>query len=97
MYTIIEFLRDISRRCLAEESLSPEQTEWLGRSLANFLDHRCRSVDEALGLRFPQGGIPWWQEEAIRERNAALQKLAFKYLGDLSLNGQAKGIGCLAD
>jgi hypothetical protein len=95
MYATIEFLRDITRRCLAGEPLSLEQCEWLGRSFARFLDRRCRSVDEALGLRFPQGGVPWWQEEAIRKRNAALQELAARFFRDLPPNGQAKAIGML--
>src|SRR5215470_6882015 len=49
MQATIETLRAITRKCLNNHD---DQLRWLGRSLEEFLAHRCRSVDEALGLRF---------------------------------------------
>ena len=92
MLATIDTLRDISRRCLADETLSAEQSRWLGVSLENFLDHRCSSVDDAMGLRFPRGGVPWWREEAIRKRNAALRELAQGHLGDLGPSARARQV-----
>jgi len=89
MYAIIKTLRAACQRCLDDES---DQLRWLGRSLHDFLAHRCRSVDEALGLRFPRGGVPWWREEATRARDAALRELAARYLADLSVTAQARRI-----
>ncbi len=95
MFARIETLRDITRRCLAGEPLTAEESRWLGASLASFLEHRCHSVDDALGLRFPQGGVPWWREEAIRERDAALRDLAARFHGELSTSAKAKRIHTL--
>ncbi len=92
MYATIDNLRDISRRGVAAQPLSDEQLRWLGRSLMNFLAHRCRSVDEALGLRFARGGVPWWLEEAMRKRDAALRELAARFHGGCSVSTQARAI-----
>ncbi len=92
MRVVIENLRDISRRCLANEPLEAEQSHWLGACLEQFLGHRCRSIDDALGLRFPQGGVPWWREEGIRVRNAALRELAEAFFDGLSPCAQAHAI-----
>jgi hypothetical protein len=73
----IENLREISRRCLAGEPLDDGLSRWLGTSLEDFLNQRC-SLDEAFGLRSAQGGVAWWQEEAIRTRNAALRELSVR-------------------
>jgi hypothetical protein len=59
----IELLQDISRRCLAEEPLSDEQLRWLGESLSDFLSHRCRTLDEAMGL-----SLAFRQEPAVDAR-----------------------------
>ena len=95
MFTTIENLREISRRCVAGQPLSEDLSRWLGTSLQSFLDHRCRSVDDALGLRFPQGGVPWWREEAIRERDAALRDLAARFYPECSTLAKAKRIHTL--
>ncbi len=96
MLATIENLREISHRCLTDQPLSPEQSQWLGVSFTSFLDHRSRSLDEALGLRFPRGGVPWWREEAIRNRDAALRALAAEFLEELSPCAQAARIWTLA-
>jgi len=49
-----------------------------------------------MGLRAPRGGIPWWLEEAMRRRNAALLELAERFFADLSPSAQARQIRLLA-
>jgi hypothetical protein len=93
MQTTIEQLRQICQRCRDD---SDAQLRWLGRALSDFLDHRCRTVDEALGLRFPRGGIPWWREEAARKRNAALRELAVRYYGEQPVTAQARQLFILS-
>ena len=90
MYATIDSLRDISQRCLTAQPLSNEQLRWLGLSFAQFLAHRARSVDEALGLRFGRGGVPWWLEEAMRKRDAALRQLADRFHAGLSVSARAR-------
>jgi hypothetical protein len=89
MQATIEQLRRICQRCLDD---SDAQLRWLGRALNDFLDHRCRTVDEALGLRFPRGGIPWWREEATRKRDAALRQLADRSFPDKPVTAQARHV-----
>lgn len=93
----IEQLRDISHRCRNHEQLSPAQLSWLGQVLNDFLSRRCRSVDEAFGLRFARGGVPWWLEEAQRQRDAALRELASRHFAGLSVSAQARLIRSLAN
>ena len=93
MPTNIDKLRTACRRCLND---SDDQLRWLGRSLHEFLAHRCRSVDEALGLQTGRGGIPWWREEANRKRDAALRELAARHLAGLSVTAQARQVHVLS-
>lgn len=92
MLASIQLLREISRRCLNGEPLDQEHSRWLGESLTDFLHHRCTSLEDALGLHFPRGGVPWWREEAIRKRDAALRQLAERFLHDLAPAAQARRI-----
>ena len=96
MLAKIEAIRAIERRCRSQQPLSPEQSEWLGDALSAFLEHRSPSLDSALGLGNPRGGVPWWLEEAIRVRNAALCALARTWFADLSASAQAEQIWKLA-
>jgi len=91
----IETLRDISQRCQDVRPLSREQNQWLGRALDDFLSHRCPSIDAAMHLCFPRGGIPWWREEANRKRDAALRAMAEAVFADLSVTAQARHIRML--
>ena len=92
MLNSIDNLRQIKQRCIAGEPLDMNQAQWLGTALSRFLDHRCTSMDDALGLRFAQGGMPWWREEANRERDAALRDVAETYMAGQSKSAQAKQI-----
>jgi hypothetical protein len=89
MLNTIENLRAVCRRCLDD---SDDQLRWLGHSLNEFLTHRCQSVDEALGLRFARGGVPWWREEAIRKRDAALRRMAARHFAGLPVTAQARQV-----
>ena len=93
----INDLREIARCCLSGEPLESNLSEWLGESLQAFLDHACATVDDAFGLKFPQGGIPWWREEAIRTRDAALRELDARFFDDRSLSATAREVRVLAD
>jgi hypothetical protein len=96
MLTNIETIRAIERRCRDHEPLSSEQRQWLGNALSAYLEHRSPSIDSALGLANPRGGVPWWLEEAIRKRNAALRALASTCYAGLSASAQAEQIWTLA-
>jgi len=95
MFATISALRDISRRCLAAEPLTPEQSQLLAVSLTRFIERDCPSLEAALGLRFPRGGVPWWREEAIRKRNAALRDLAAQFCDGHVVSAQARRIWLL--
>jgi hypothetical protein len=69
----------------------------LGNSLQAYLERRSGSLEDAFGLRFPQGGVPWWREEAIRERDRAIRALAGNYFCDLSTYAKAKAIRTMAN
>lgn len=90
MLGTIEILRDISDRCLEGRPLSAQQREWLGTVLGRFLTHEDRTIEDAMGLRFPRGGVPWWREEAIRKRDAALRELAVRYFPKHSVTAKAR-------
>jgi hypothetical protein len=93
MHATIEQLRRICHRCLDD---GDAQFRWLGHALHDFLTHRCRTVDEALGLRFPRGGMPWWREEATRKRDAALRGLVARYYSDQPVSAQARRVCSLS-
>ena len=71
----IDHLREIALRCRSCEPLDEDHSQWLGSALQDFLSRDCQSIEDGLGLKFPQGGIPWWREEANRMRDAALREL----------------------
>jgi len=96
MFGSIEYLREIALRCLSGEPLDEDLSQWLGNALQEFLSHNCRSIEDALGLKFPQGGIPWWREEANRRRDAALRELAERFYGDLSPCAKAREVRTIA-
>ncbi len=73
MISTIQNLREIARRCRYGEPLPPDLSAWLGESLGKFLSHERPTADEAFGLQRARGGVPWWKEDAMRRRDAALQ------------------------
>ena len=89
-------LREIARRCRSGEPLNQPLLHWLGASLDQFLLRRCTTIEDAFGLRAPRGGVPWWLEEAIRCRDAALRELAGRFFADASIAHRARQIRVLA-
>jgi hypothetical protein len=96
MLSAIQDLREIARRCVSGLPLSEELAQWLGQSLSEYLSHRAHSVDEAFGLRAARGGVPWWREEAMRQRDRLLRQLAARHFRDASTSKQARQIFVLA-
>lgn len=92
IFASIDNLREIMGRCLVGEPLDVDLANWLGGALEGYLTRQFRTLEEALGLIFPRGGIPWWREEAMRKRDAALRYLADTFLGDLATGTQAHNI-----
>ena len=86
----VRSLREIVRCCQMGEPLDAELSRWLATSVQSFLEHRIPSVHEALGLRGPKGGVPWWLEEGLRERNAALRRLAEGFHRGTPVSRQAR-------
>jgi hypothetical protein len=96
MATTIQQLHEIAERCLSGMPLDDTMARWLGTSLDRFLKHRARTIEDAMGLRFPRGGVPWWMEEAIRKRDAALRELSRRFYSELPIAAQAREIHRLA-
>ena len=97
MLAAIDRLREVSRRCLDGEPLDRDLAEWLGDSLKGYLDQRHQNIGEAFGLVFPKGGVPWWREEAMRKRDAALRELARHYHSELSISARSRQISTSCD
>jgi hypothetical protein len=96
MLATIELLESITARCLAGQQLEEGQRHWLGRALAEYLAHRCPTIEDAMQLRGDRGGIPWWREQANRKRDAALRELAARHFARLSVTAQAREIHTLS-
>jgi hypothetical protein len=92
IFASIENLREIMARCFEGKPLDGDLAAWLGEAIDGFLTRQFCTLDEGLGLIFPRGGIPWWREEAMRKRDAALRYLAETFLGELTLSMQAQEI-----
>ena len=78
--------------CFDGKPLDGDLADWLGEAIDGYLTRQFRTLEEALGLIFPRGGIPWWREEAMRKRDAALRYLADTFLDELTLSRQAQEI-----
>ncbi|HEX6119396.1 MAG TPA: hypothetical protein VFZ03_08065 [Dongiaceae bacterium] len=96
MLRTIQNLRAIAHCCRAGSPLDGKLAGWLGDSLEEFLAHRATSIEEALGLRAPRGGVPWWREEAMRHRDALLREFAAALFSGLSVCATARQIRVLA-
>ncbi len=96
MVSSVDKLRDISSQLLASEPLDTTTARWLGAAFDLYLKRDCRSIEEALGLRFPRGGVPWWLEDAMRKRDGALRELAGRFYSQDRITAQADRIRSLA-
>ena len=92
MLQTIENLRQVARYLSEREMLPEPLARWLASSLGEFLHHRRSSLDDALGLHSSRGGVPWWLEEAIRRRDAALRQLARQFYPGSSPTARARSI-----
>lgn len=86
----IDALQLIQTRCAANEPLTPDLQTWLAASIGRYLQRDCETLNEAFGLIQSHGGVPWWRERAMRERDAALRVLARRHCGDLSIYARAR-------
>jgi hypothetical protein len=89
-------LREIARRAQVGVPVDGPLQAWLAQCLEQFLQRRASSIEDAFGLRAPRGGVPWWLEEAIRQRDAALRELAGRFLPGGTVTGQARRLHCEA-
>ena len=92
MLAAIDNLRQIRARCHDGEPLDPSLSHWLAERLDLFLAHECNSIDDAMGLRQPRGGVPWWLVEAMYQRDSALRDLADTMAQDCSLSTKAREV-----
>jgi hypothetical protein len=70
---------------------------WLAESLGRYLGHDCDNLNEAFGVVQGHGGVPWWREREIRERDAALRALAHAHMGGLSVYARAKAVAEISE
>lgn len=97
MTTQVENLKEFvrcSRRGMPPES---DLVRWLAERVEEVLTRRATSFEEAFGLQNCRGGVPWWLESAMQERNGALRALAEHHLSDISRNQQARKIETLSN
>jgi len=92
MVDAIKQLREIAKRCASGQPLHEDLSRWLAECLERFLAHQAESIEVALGILPMRGGIPWWREEAIRQRDALLRLLALRHFADLSLTQKSREI-----
>ena len=92
MLVTISNLREISERCRVGEPLDPSLSSWLAERLDRYLGHQCASIEEALELRQPRGGVPWWLVEAMYARDAALRELAAAAASECSVSGRVREV-----
>ena len=88
----IAYLREVAKKCRSGTALDPKLVFWLGTCLENYLNHRVQRLDDAFCLRNGRGGVPWWMEEALYKRDAALRKLSETHYAGLSPTACARKI-----
>ena len=93
----IQALQAIHRHCTAAEPLTPDLQGWLAESLGRYLEHDCDNLNEAFGVVQGHGGVPWWREREIRQRDAALRALAHAHLDSLSVYARAKAMAEISE
>jgi len=89
-------LERIASSWQAGRPIPAEEYAWLAVGIGMFLGQTASSLEEALGLRYGRGGVPWWRERALRDRDAALRALADECFADLSICNRSRVIESLA-
>ena len=95
-HTPAERLEEIAKCCQAGVPLDPSHSYWLAAGIESYLGKAKPSLEEALGLRYGRGGVPWWREKTLRVRDAVLRDLADKFFADLSICNRSRRIATLA-
>ena len=90
MSIAVQRLRAVSDLCQQGEPLDDELAVWFGNCLRQFLERGATTFEEAFGLPSCRGGMPWWKEERVRQRDAALRALAQRLPADLSVSARAR-------
>jgi len=93
----IQALQAIHTHCTSAQPLTPDLRDWLAESLARYLEHDCDNLNEAFGVVQGHGGVPWWREREIRERDAALRALAHAHLETLTAYARAKAVAEMSE
>lgn len=93
----IETLHAIHDRYAKDLPLTRELRSWLADSIDRYLKHDCNNLNEAFGVIQEHGGVPWWRERAIRQRDAALRALWQEYYRDISVYSRAKAIAEISE
>ncbi|MDH3229837.1 MAG: hypothetical protein OEN55_08610 [Alphaproteobacteria bacterium] len=92
MSIAIQRLRAVSHLCQRGEPLDDELAVWFGSCLRQFLERGATTFEEAFGVPSCRGGMPWWKEERVRQRDAALRALARCLPAELSASARAREI-----
>lgn len=92
MIIVIERLREVSQLCRQGKPLDDELAAWFGSRLRNFLERGAETFEEAFELPACHGGVPWWKEERMRRRDAALRELAESLPAEMSLSARSREI-----
>jgi len=88
----IENLLQIRNRCAGGLPLPPDLRAWLADSLERYLSHDCENLNSAFGVVHGHGGVPWWRERGIRDRDAALRALSTTHFSERSVYARAKAV-----
>ncbi|MFQ5622222.1 MAG: hypothetical protein ACE5FS_02380 [Paracoccaceae bacterium] len=96
MLANIEALHAIHAICSENKPLTADLREWLARSLERYLGQDCDNLNDAFGVTQGHGGVPWWKERAIRQRDSALRILSRRYFDQLTVYCRAREISMLS-
>ena len=96
MIANIQTLDAIRNHCARGLPLSAELSIWLAERLRRYLEQDCENLNEAFGLIQGRGGLPWWRERAIRERDAALRALSREFFNTEAPGRRARAIARLS-
>ena len=96
MLQAIAALDEVRKCCQNDKPLPPELGDWLAGSIEKFLTKECDDLDTSFGIIQAHGGVPWWLERGIRQRDDALRRLAARHFSGMTVSAQARNICRLA-
>ena len=68
-----------------------DSVKLVGRALERYLCHECTSTDNALGLRQPRGGVPWWLRGHVPARRRTARSRRHGGGRSIALDPDARG------